>query len=238
MKIDKILKDIESKLNIKIEKDKINYFTEGATKSIVFSIHNKYLIKTMTNDELKTQIEFLNMYNNDYFQKIEFYSEEYNYICFKYIEGEKIKDYSILNLQDIINQLYEITKSYKKYNYDGYGYLYEDNKNWYSFLKNEIMYAKKYIDNIDINFHKVEKSLEIIKKYKIDKYLIHGDFGTHNFLVNSGKIKVIDPMPVVGDYLYDFYFSILSNSSIFKNIDINYILDFYDRNLEYKKHYL
>jgi streptomycin 6-kinase len=95
------------------------------------------------------------------------------------------------------------------------------------------MYSKQEIENIDIA--KVLNSLNIIEKYKIDKYLIHGDFGTHNFLVNNEKIKVIDPMGVVGDYLYDFYFAILSNVDIFMNLDIDRILGYYDRDIEYKK---
>ena len=42
-------------------------------------------------------------------------------------------------------------------------------------------------------------------------------------------------MCVVGDYLYDFYFAIFSNSLLFTKINIDDILSFFDRKLEYKK---
>ena len=65
---------------------------------------------------------------------------------------------------------------------------------------------------------------------------MHGDFGTHNFLLEDGRIRVIDPMPVVGDYLYDFYFALLSNVDIFTHLGADYVYSFFpDRNLSYKR---
>lgn len=233
MDINVILNDISVKLDIDIKKSNIEYFTDGASGSIVFSIDDKYLIKTMTDLELKVQIEFLSIYNNDHFQKIVYYNKKLKYICFEYIDGNKIYKYISNNEKNIIKEIYHITNLYKLYRYDGYGYLYEDNKSWYQFLYDEVMYSKNKI--LDINIDKVIKSLNTLKKYNIDKYLIHGDFGTHNFLYSNDKIKVIDPMGLVGDYLYDFYFAILSEYNIFRNINIDYILSFYDRDIEYKK---
>ena len=233
MDIKEILKDIENRLNIDVDKSNVNYFTDGATESLVFSIDNKYLIKTMDKNTLDIQKEFLKVYTYDYFQKIIFCNEELKYICFEYVLGDKFYDYKSFDKKDIINQIYNIANGYKEYKYDGFGYLYEDHKSWYEFLYDEVMYSKKDIDWIPID--KVINALDVIKKYSISKYLIHGDFGTHNFLIENGRIKVIDPMGVVGDYLYDFYFAILSNVTIFKEVDINYILDFYDRDMKYKK---
>ena len=52
----------------------------------------------------------------------------------------------------------------------------------------------------------------------------------------NNKIYAIDPIPMVGDYLYDFYFSIFTNSNIFKDLDVDYILSFFDdRDYEYKR---
>ena len=87
----------------------------------------------------------------------------------------------------------------------------------------------------EINIDKIYKALEIIKKYNVDKYLIHGDFGTHNFIMQDNKIKVIDPMCVVGDKLYDFYFAIFSNDEIFENIKLEIILKQFDYEFEYKQ---
>ena len=42
-------------------------------------------------------------------------------------------------------------------------------------------------------------------------------------------------MPVVGDYLYDFYFSIFSDTDIFTTTTIEELLKYYDREIEVKK---
>ena len=230
--IDLIKFDIEQKLKIDLLEKDIHYFTEGATESIVFSIKNKYLIKTFDEESFKVQVEFLNKYHNDFFQKIIYTNEDLLYICFEFVEGNKYKK-DLISVDKALEDIYAITSSYELYDYDGYGYLFSDyGKTWKDFLNDEVMYSKKEIENVQIT--KVLKALDVVNKYKVDKYLIHGDFGTHNFLINNG-IKVIDPMGVVGDYLYDFYFAILSNVDIFMNLDIDKILSYFDRDLEYKK---
>ena len=74
-----LIKDIEEKLNIEFENSKIQYFTDGATDSTVFSINDKYLIKTVDKKEFKTQIEFFNKYKNKYFQILKYANEELGY---------------------------------------------------------------------------------------------------------------------------------------------------------------
>jgi hypothetical protein len=230
---DLIKQDIEEKLNLKFDEQDINYFTEGATDSVVLSINDKYLIKTVDENTLKVQEEFLNEYKSDFFQKIIYVNKELLYICYEFIEGEKFNK-SKVSVDKLIKDLYTITSNYSLYDYDGYGYLFSDyGKTWRQFLEDEVIYSKQEIE--DINIDKVMKALDIIQKYPVKQYLIHGDFGTHNFLFNNDELKVIDPMGVVGDYLYDFYFSILSNSKIFLNVDINKVLEFFNRDIEYKR---
>ena len=57
----------------------------------------------------------------------------------------------------------------------------------------------------------------------------------HNFIVNNNQINVIDPMPVVGDNLYDFYFSIYSDTDIFEYVTIDEVLSYFDREEKIKK---
>lgn len=229
-----LINDIEKKLDIKLEKSNVRYFTDGASDSIVFAIDNKYLIKTVDSLTYKAQVEFFNTYNNEYFQKLIYSNKELSYLCFEYIVGNKLYNLNNLDINDIISQIYNITSCYKKYDYEGYGDLFDNhNKSWHQFLVGEVNYSKQEIE--DISMTKVESALNTIKRYEIDKYLIHGDFGTHNFLINNNEIRVIDPMGVVGDYLYDFYFAIFSDSSIFTKLDLDYILSFYNNDLEYKK---
>ena len=234
--LDNIIKDLSNRLNIKIEKDNMRFFTEGATDSIVFSIDNKYLIKTVDNNTLKTQIEFFEFYKTiPNLQRIILYNENLGYICFKYIDGEKFNKTNI-DEKDIINQIYGIVSKYHEYDCNAYGYLREDNyKNWSEFLESEVNHSSEAINSLNISTDKVKKAISNISLTKTPRYLLHGDFGTHNFLIENGKIMVIDSMPVVGDYLYDFYFAILSNVNIFSKVTINYILNFFERDMEYKK---
>jgi hypothetical protein len=42
-------------------------------------------------------------------------------------------------------------------------------------------------------------------------------------------------MPAVGDYLYDFYFAVLSDTDIFTKVGEDYIFSFFDRDMAEKK---
>ena len=234
--IDNILLDITSKLNINISKDDLFFFTDGASDSIVFKLKNKYLVKAMDDITFKTQLEFLTLYSNiSYFQKIICLNTDLKYICFEFIDGECKKIIPQADIPHYINILKDIVSQYKKYSNEGYGYLYEENNNWYEFLKDEVDYSKKEFKDLNIDYEIVDYALENIKKYSIVPKLIHGDFGFHNFIINNNSFKVIDPMPVIGDYLYDFYFALLSNASVLKNLDITYILSLFENENSNKK---
>ena len=113
--------------------------------------------------------------------------------------------------------------------------MYSDHKTWSEFLNDEVDYSTDMIKGEELNITPVKEALKVISKADVPQYLIHGDFGTHNFITNDNKLYVIDPMGVVGDPIYDFYFSIMSSSYIFTKIDFNKLLEFFDRNIEYKK---
>lgn len=242
--IEEILNDLERKLNIEIDEDSIKYYTDGATESKVFKImavvNNKerlYIVKTVDDLTLKSQIEFLKFYNNiEQFQSVIFYNKDLKYICFEFIEGTKLSSALNIDNMDIIKQIKQIVEKYKSYEDDTYGYIYDnENMSWIDFLKEEIRYAMPKVKDSDLPFDILDKSIKIISKYKIDKYLIHGDFGAHNFLINnSNKLMVIDPMPVIGDPMYDFYFAVLSSPKIFKKIEDNELLKYFDKPYEYK----
>lgn len=226
--IDKIIKDLENNLKIKIDKDKIVYYTDGATDSIVFNIDNKYLIKTVDELTYSSQTEFLNFYKDiPQFQNIIHTNKNLQYICFEFKKGNLYRKNRI-SPEKTIEQVFNIVKQYREYNHPYFGYLYEDEKSWYEFLKDEVEYSNNKMRSANIDLTKVESSLNELKNYIPKKYLIHGDFGVHNFIVDKEEVNVIDPMPVVGDYLYDFYFSIYSDTEIFSNIDISKILNYFD----------
>ena len=236
--LDEIIKDLEGKLKIAINKEKIVYYNEGTTDSLVFSIDDKYLVKTVSEQTMKTQLEYFRVYKRtERIQKLICHNKKLGYLCFEFIKGTKFKDVAIPDVMGTIEQCFGIVTNCKKYKYDGYGYLYEDHKkSWYQFLKDEVDYSYKAVNNLNYDFSRVYDYLEIVKKYDAPKYLIHGDFGTHNFIIDEENlVRVIDPMPVVGDILYDFYFAIFSNVKLFRNVRETMILDFLPGDREYKK---
>ncbi len=228
-----LLDDIEEKLNIKISEDDIKVFSEGATEAIVFSINNEYLIKKTNKQELDVYNEFFSKYNGKRFQKLYYINYDLSYACLSFIQGNKY-DNSI-EVNRIINILYETTSNYKKIDYDGFGYLFEDHKTWTDFLKDEIDYSIELLDENKFDMDSINKALNIVSNNKIDKYLLHGDFGTHNFVINNNELFFIDPMGLVGDPLYDFFFAIYSDYHIFKDVSFNDLLKYFNVDLEYKK---
>ena len=156
-----------------------------------------------------------------------------HYECYEFIRGVHYKEASLDN-REAITQIANIVESYPRYVCDGYGFLEDRKPTWREFLLDEIEYAAKRIPSI--SQERVSKALTIAGQYNPEKYLMHGDFGTHNFLVENGKIRVIDPMPIVGDRLYDFYFAILSNVTLFDKLGFDYIFSFFKGyDAEYRK---
>lgn len=142
--IEHIINDLSNHLKIDIEDKDIHFFNEGTTESIVFSISNKYLIKIVDDNTLKTQMEFLKFYKDvPEFQKIVFYNKHLKYLCFEYIDGEKISKNSTINSDDILMKICSIVKQYKEYSCDNYGYLWDNHKTWVEFLLDEVKYASR-----------------------------------------------------------------------------------------------
>ena len=231
--MNEIYEDIKLRLNIDFNEDDIHVFTDGKTDAFVFSIKDTYLIKSSTKQELDVFKAFFSNNKSKYFQKLYYINYDLSYVCLSFLKGSKFNE--VLDINYLINAFYEITSNYKKIDYEEFGYLYDDHKSWSDFLKDEVDYSKTMIEGENINTKPVYDAIETISKYEIDKYLIHGDFGTHNFITNNNELFVIDPMGVVGDPIYDFYFAIMSDSDIYTKVDFKDLLKYFDRPIEYKK---
>lgn len=215
-KDNKIIKNLLEFLKEEYKSHK--YFNTSAY-STVFLLNDCYLVKQNTKLILKAEIEFLEHNNLDMFQKIVYIAPKYEFVVYKFIEGETMKN--IDNIDDVIQKLVNITQTYINYNKGGFGYLNEETSTWTRFLKDETTYSslnlKEYIPDKKI----VNNCIEILENYQFDKKLLHGDFGTHNFIQKDGKfVGVIDPMPVIGDSLYDLLFAIVSNVNILSSITL------------------
>ena len=223
-----ILKDFEEILNTKV-----NIYSVLKEDNLVILINDKYILKQMNKRDYNVTLEFEAYYKFvKQFRKSIHHSDANHFLIYDYIEEDKYVDY---NKMKIFNQIYDVVREERKYESNSFGYKEEDNKTWFEFLNDEVTYTKNNINDSNIDLRIIEKALKIIKKEKIEPYLIHGDLGVHNFVIKDKMINVIDPMVVVGDYLYDFYYAVLSDYSITDNLDIEFILSYFDRKEKYKK---
>ena len=231
--MNEILKNFELKMNIKVADEDIKTYSNGATDAIVFSINDEYLIKKTTKLELDVYKEFFSKYKSSRYQKLYYINYDLGYACLSFIKGDRY-DNSI-NSNELVEILYDTTSNYQHIDYDGYGYLFENHKTWREFLKDEVDYSLNMLDSYNINQDDINNCLDVISNSSVDKCLLHGDFGTHNFIVNGSDIFYIDPMGLVGDPIYDFYFAIFSDINIFKELKIADLLNYFDRDIKYKK---
>ena len=228
-RINNVVWDISRQLGVDFTGIVPVFYTDGATDASVFSLAHQYLVKITDINTIRTQTEFLKITHNPVFQTLLCSNEQLGYECFAFINGQKFST-QLINLEVAIKQIELIVRSYQKYPHAGYGFLNEEHTSWRAFLLDEIEYARRNIGTISTA--KVMHALDIAGQTNPEQHLMHGDFGTHNFLIvpdakGNPMINVIDPMPMVGDPLYDFYFAILSDPEIFTKVTPEYIYSYF-----------
>lgn len=213
---ERIVKEVLENLNLKYECHK--YFNDGVSSRVLL-LNNKYLIKQNTALALEAEVEFLKLNTGDMIQKIIYVDPEYKYVVYGFMEGNTMKD--VKDVDDTIEKLLNIVNSYKKYDKKGYGYYDELVDTWEEFLLSEIEESSKNIKEYIPNNELAVDCVTLLRKYPFEKKIIHGDFGTHNFIENNSKLTgIIDPQSVLGDPLYDILFAFVSNVDILQEITL------------------
>ena len=228
-----ILTDIEQKLKIKVDERDLYYFTSGKGEATVFSIREQFLIKICSRPELLVYQAFLSKNKTSYFQKIKYINFDLEYICLTFTKGHQYQD--DLSVEYLLSTVFNITFNYQLIDYQGFGYLFEDHKTWSEFLEDEVSYSTSILGDDVFDIAKVQEALSLISKYSVGQFLLHGDLGVHNFIVNRSKLYVIDPMGLVGDPVYDFYYALFSDHQIFLSVSLDRILNYFNRDINYKK---
>ena len=218
---ERIINEVIKVLNINYESHK--YFNDGACSRVIL-LNNKYLIKQNNPTLLKGEVEFLRLNKQEILQKIIYVNSKYEYAVYDFIEGNTMK--RVINVDDTINKLVRFVNSYKEYNEGSYGYFEEQVNSWNDFLLDEVNSSSKNIKDYIPSSSLVIECVNELKKYPFNKKLLHGDFGTHNFIERNNKlVGIIDPEPVLGDSLYDLLFAFVSNVDILKNITLERLDD-------------
>lgn len=225
---ERIINEVLEILNLKYENHK--YFNDGACSRVIL-LNDEYLIKQNNPTLLKGEIEFLSLNKQELLQKIIYVHPNYEYAVYSFIKGNTMK--RVINVDDTINKLVKIVNSYKEYNKGKYGYFEEQVNSWNEFLLDEVNSSGKNLKEYIPKNELVIDCITYLKKYSFKKKILHGDFGTHNFIEKDNKlVGIIDPEPVLGDSLYDILFAFVSNVDILKNITLERLETLLDEDIK------
>lgn len=224
-----LIEEILNKLNEQYVSH--TYFSNG-TSSRIFLLNNKYTVKQANPRLLQSEFLFASSYSDiEKLQKMVYHDENFKYVVYDYVPGDvmHIVDYP----DDLFENIKEITSSYKLYSGEEFGYIYEPESSWTDFLKSKVHECSLKLPESDTYLDKVYSAINTLEEFNFDKKLIHGDFGTHNFIKFDGKFKkAIDPTPIAGDSLYDIVFACISNVSLLNVSSAEFLSTYFDEPLE------
>ncbi len=231
-----IIKKYLSKKNITLVDCKL---IESGSKSRAYNVNNEYFFKFKKKKVLEGEAFYFSIYENKFYPKFIDIDVDNEFIVYKMLEANDCKDARpIINLIKII---YDITKSYKRINCNGYGYYNNIKNSWCEFLQDECSDAREvlthYFDNE--TFEIINDELYKMKNYTFEKKLIHGDFGLHNTMVKDNNfVAIIDPETLIGDPVYDFIFYCFSDATLFDVISLKEIISLCEVEEKYISSYI
>ncbi len=215
----KIINEILEKLNIGYETHM--YFCDGTSTRIIL-LNNKYVVRQNNPNLLESEVMFLKSSTTTKLQKVLYADKDYRYAVYNFIPGEVM--HMIEDFDGVIKNIKEIISDYKPYKGEGFGYTYETYDTWGDFLKSIVHSNSLTLPESFDYLSKVYDAIAELDKYSFEKKLIHGDFGTHNFIELDGKfVGAIDPAPIAGDPLYDVLYALMSNVDFLPKVTIDFV---------------
>ena len=210
--------------NLKISYESHKNFHDG-TYSRIILLNNQYIIKQADSIQLKAEVTFASTYNMPMLQKIAYFDKEYRFVVYYFIPGDVM--HTVSDFEDLSSAIKRIANSYKNFSNENYGYIETPSNTWNEFLKNEVKISSSYLPDFDYLLPTVEEAINELDKYPFDKKLIHGDFGTHNFIKKDEKfIAAIDPVPLIGDPTYDLLFALVSNIDLLPYLSTQFLTNY------------
>ena len=207
--------------NMKLSYESHQYLKDGSSsRTILFN--NAYTIKQNIPALLKSEVLFSATNQNPKLQRIQFIEPAYRFVVYNFIPGEVM--HFVEDFDDLLASVQEITSSYAPYTGDEFGYLFTPVSSWTDFLKGEVQESSMALPESFQFLPQVYRAIETVSGYPFAKKLLHGDFGTHNFIKQNGKFEgAIDPIPLAGDPLYDLLFALVSNAALLPHISVDYL---------------
>lgn len=199
----------------------------GGTTSTVYLLDEEYVVKLNEAEVIREEANFLSFYEgNTLFSKLLYNEPFHKYIVYSFLEGstscEQGDKRSTLRtlVKEVINKYERVS------DVDGWGWKENPVQSWNEFLTTNVMEThenvKRYISE--------EEYRTVLKLANRDAgveqpFLLHGDLGFHNFIFQENKLHgVIDPLPVLGDPIYDLIYAFCSTPEDLTKETIDYVM--------------
>ncbi|GAB6451988.1 aminoglycoside phosphotransferase family protein [Bacillus cereus group sp. TH43LC] len=199
----------------------------GGTASTVYLLDEKYVVKLNEAEVIREEAIFLSFYErNTLFANLLYKEPLHTYIVYSFLEGstscgrgQKRITLSTL-VKEVINK-YEIVSRI-----DGWGWKESPVQSWSAFLTKNVVEAHKNVRPY-ISEEEYRKVLKLANRDAgiNQPFLLHGDLGFHNFIFQGNELHgVIDPLPVLGDPIYDLIYAFCSTPEDVTKETIDYAM--------------
>ncbi|WP_242301944.1 aminoglycoside phosphotransferase family protein [Bacillus cereus group sp. BfR-BA-01423] len=199
----------------------------GGTASTVYLLDEKYVVKLNEAEVIREEAIFLSFYErNTLFANLLYKEPLHTYIVYSFLEGstscgrgQKRITLSTL-VKEVINK-YEIVSRI-----DGWGWKESPVQSWNEFLTTNVVEAHKNVRPY-ISEEEYRKVLKLANRDAgiNQPFLLHGDLGFHNFIFQGNELHgVIDPLPVLGDPIYDLIYAFCSTPEDVTKETIDYAM--------------
>ncbi|WP_436865659.1 phosphotransferase [Bacillus fungorum] len=202
----------------------------GGTTSTVYLLDEKYVVKLNESEVIREEAYFLSFYEgNTLFSKLLYKEPLHTYIVYSFLEGStsckqghKRSALSTL-VKEVINKYKIVPEA------DGWGWKESPVQSWNEFLAKNVMEAHENVRRY-ISDEKYKTVLKLANSQNRgtginQPFLLHGDLGFHNFIFQGNKLHgVIDPLPVLGDLIYDLIYAFCSTPEDLTKETIDYAM--------------
>jgi len=218
MQIEEIITELQEQGVVAPHMNTWRALSGGTVSSVyVLLVEGEPTLVVKMNDPKTIQSEssYLRTYEgNPLFSRVVYIDPLHRYFVYTYQPGDtqyprNRKAEMLMTLAThVINQVKSVIDS------SDYGYADEPSASWKAFLMLRYQWASETIDT-RLSSADHDLALQLISRAPDHalQYLLHGDCGVHNFLFQHGEITgVIDPIPTIGEPLYDLIYAYCSSS--------------------------
>ncbi|NIK79962.1 hypothetical protein FHS15_005136 [Paenibacillus castaneae] len=199
--------------------DSVNQWRElkGGTNSTVgvmgtMAIPHMYVVKSNTPEQIKAESLFYQIYDSiSLLPKTKYVDPEHQYFIYEFVSGDS--QYNRGSKQELMSQLIERMIQHYVIADESVDFEWVEDP---ARIEEDRIYSESFIgSHLTEEDHRMVKDIHMRRISRVSKekhYVLHGDFGVHNFLFENGTLSgVIDPLPKVGRPRYDLLYAFCSS---------------------------